>query len=68
MEREMKTEKQISERQLSLIVGVSRVAILTWRRSGLIPPELWTEKRYPSGQSRFFYDKDQVLEWYKNLI
>jgi len=64
----MENEKMISERQVSILLGAACASILNWRRSGLIPDGIWIEKKYPSGQSRFFYSKKQLMEWYQNKI
>jgi hypothetical protein len=64
----MRNEEMISERQVSILLGASRASILNWRRSGLIPNETWVEKKYPSGQSRFFYSKKQLIEWYQKKV
>lgn len=62
----MENEKMVSERQVSILLGAARASILNWRRSGLIPNEIWIEKKYPSGQSRFLYSKKQIIEWYQS--
>jgi hypothetical protein len=68
MKAKKQPEEWIAERQVAILLGVCRASILNWRRSVLIPDEIWIEKKYPSGQSRFFYKKDSLLNWYQNKI
>lgn len=62
-----KVEKEfISERQASLLLGVSAVCVFTWRENGTLPKDLYIEKQYPTIK-RVFYKKAELLEWQKGF-
>ncbi len=62
----MEEKEFISERQASLLLGVSAVCVFTWRENGTLPNSLYIEKQYPTIK-RVFYKRAELLEWQKGF-
>jgi hypothetical protein len=55
------SEKFISERRASKLLGVDEETMRTWRNKGYFDG-IFIEKKYPT-MSRISYDKSKLIEW-----
>lgn len=56
-------KKEISELGAAKILGVSASTMVGYRRNGTIPENLYTEKKYKSGVTRYRYDLEKFTTW-----
>lgn len=55
----------ISELEASQILGVSASTMVTYRRKGIVPEQLFESKKYVSGIMRYRYDREALMLWMK---